>query len=232
MKIKKFRSAFLASLLAMSLLPVTANASLIDSGSFFTDLTAELDWLDITATTNRSYNDISSQLGVGGEFEGWRYATGAEFEALLLGQGWTAMTCTDVLFCGWSAANNGKAEQLVSLFGDAYELNAQGEDTAGFIGGLKGMIADTTPGCSGTCLRQFVAELRDQGFSNPDDLLNSPLADFAATQTESVGRNSTAAGRGSFLVRSATVVPIPGAVWMFGSGLLGLAFWRRARNAA
>ena len=200
------------------LLPLSGNAALIDSGTFFTDTAAGLDWLDITATTNRSYNDVSSEFGVGGEFEGWRFATQLEFDALLLGQGWTAMTCGGDVFCGWSTANNGLAAPLVSLFGDAYELNASGSDTAGYVGGLKGMLLDTVPGCAGSCSFQVVAELRDQGFQNPDDLANSPTADWAASQSETVGRNSTAAGRGSFLVR-ATVVPVPAAAWLFASGL-------------
>jgi hypothetical protein len=34
------------------------------------DTDSGLEWLDLTATNHRSYSDISSQLGIGGEFEG------------------------------------------------------------------------------------------------------------------------------------------------------------------
>ena len=39
------------------------------------DSATGLEWLNLTATINRSYNDVLTQLGNGGEFEGWRYAT-------------------------------------------------------------------------------------------------------------------------------------------------------------
>lgn len=58
--------------------------NITDHGDYFTDNATALDWLDITKTLGRSYLDISSQLGTGGEFDGWRYARAAEF-----GQMWS-----------------------------------------------------------------------------------------------------------------------------------------------
>ena len=57
-----------------------ANAAIIDNGSYTTDTESGLDWLDVTLSINRSYSDVSSQFGSGGDFEGWRYATGIEFD--------------------------------------------------------------------------------------------------------------------------------------------------------
>ena len=45
------------------------------SGAVTRDYDNWLDWLDWTLTTSRTYNDVASQLGPGGEFEGWRHAT-------------------------------------------------------------------------------------------------------------------------------------------------------------
>jgi hypothetical protein len=45
--------------------------------------TSGLDWLGVTFSVNRSYNDASSQFGVGGDFAGWRYAAGLEFNGLV-----------------------------------------------------------------------------------------------------------------------------------------------------
>lgn len=42
------------------------------------DTVSGIEWLDLTVTSNRSYNDISSKLGSGQEFDGWRYATLSE----------------------------------------------------------------------------------------------------------------------------------------------------------
>jgi hypothetical protein len=56
----------------------SANASIIDLNIITRDTSTGLDWLDLTETNGRSYNDISSKLGAGEEFEGWRYASPAE----------------------------------------------------------------------------------------------------------------------------------------------------------
>ena len=51
-------------------------------GAITLDTSSNLEWLDVSLTSNRSYNDVSSQLGAGGEFEGFRYASQAEVQAL------------------------------------------------------------------------------------------------------------------------------------------------------
>ncbi len=42
------------------------------------DTETELEWLDVTHTLNLSFSDVQSELGEGGQFDGWRYATGME----------------------------------------------------------------------------------------------------------------------------------------------------------
>ena len=44
--------------------------------------------------------------------------------------------------------------------------------------------------------------------------------------------NAEAGSTGEFKVRRASMVPVPAAVWMFGSGLLALAGWRKRRHMA
>ena len=62
--------------------------SLVSGNSEFGTDTVTIDtatglvWLDWTLTVNRSYNEISALLGIGSEFEGWRYATTAEVAKL------------------------------------------------------------------------------------------------------------------------------------------------------
>jgi hypothetical protein len=36
------------------------------------DTDTKLEWLDVTQTLNLSFNDVQSELGVGGQFDGWR----------------------------------------------------------------------------------------------------------------------------------------------------------------
>ena len=61
----------------------TTNATIVDNGIYTTDTNTGLDWLDVTETVNLSYNYVTSQLGTGGAYEGWRYATGNEFNQLV-----------------------------------------------------------------------------------------------------------------------------------------------------
>ena len=54
----------------------TAGDNLITSDDY------GLEWLDLTVTANRSYDDVSSKLGPGEEFDGWRYASLEEISAI------------------------------------------------------------------------------------------------------------------------------------------------------
>lgn len=50
-----------------------------DHGSYFSEGSAGLDWLDLSVTTGLGYSTVTSKLEEGGELEGWRYATTDEF---------------------------------------------------------------------------------------------------------------------------------------------------------
>jgi hypothetical protein len=121
-----------------------ANASLSDHGSYVTDTVSNIDWLKLTQTTNRSYNDISSQLGSGGEFNGWRYATGLEFETMLFEQGAIGMSCFEVgtNFCGYLTQNQGIGAQQLNLLGDPFAQYLYGRDIPGTLGYSMGILAD------------------------------------------------------------------------------------------
>jgi hypothetical protein len=58
---------------------------LIDAGPVTYDPNTKLWWLDLSLSTNRSYNEVSSLLGVGGDF--FRYATGQEVDTLFTDAG-------------------------------------------------------------------------------------------------------------------------------------------------
>ena len=56
-----------------------ASAAPIDHGSFIRDADGTgLDWRDLTGTFNLSFNEVTAELGVGGDFEGYRFATVSE----------------------------------------------------------------------------------------------------------------------------------------------------------
>ena len=57
---------------------VSADDPVFGLGSLTIDTATNLAWLDVTKTDARSFDDVSSQFGAGGEFEGFRYATEEE----------------------------------------------------------------------------------------------------------------------------------------------------------
>lgn len=69
------------------ILPFTFNASvkadIIDNGAYTTDTLSGLDWLDVTESINKSYNDVIELLENNGDFSGYRYATADEFNTLI-----------------------------------------------------------------------------------------------------------------------------------------------------
>jgi hypothetical protein len=85
MKTLKF-STFIV-LLLLSAYGGTANAVLINMGNYSHDSMTGLDWLHLTGTSNLSWSYIDTQFGSGGQFEGWRYATAAEFDNMIAGAG-------------------------------------------------------------------------------------------------------------------------------------------------
>lgn len=180
----------------------SVNAALIDNGSFTTDTLAGLDWLDLSITQSTSYNSAETKN------IGWRYATNSEIEGLF-----------SVAFDGYTDTDTIKHNSASNVFG-AYA--DQTEDVLAFAG-LFGITATTSTITStfgfyrdeDNILRQMGVQQRTsytQVFSDEN------------TNNWSGYENLGVAGNGIYLVReSLSAVPVPAAVWLFGSGLIGLA---------
>ena len=48
---------------AALMVSASASAAIVDHGSYFQDTVSGQYWLKLTETTNRTYDDVSSQLG-------------------------------------------------------------------------------------------------------------------------------------------------------------------------
>lgn len=59
-----------------------AHATIIDHGTYLTDTTSGLDWLDLTYTVNQSYDQALTRLAPTGDLYGWRVANGTQFIGL------------------------------------------------------------------------------------------------------------------------------------------------------
>ena len=62
--------------------PVSVDWKKPGDGLLTYDSATGLEWLDLSYTTDRSYNDVAGQLQPGGEFDGFRYASIAEITNL------------------------------------------------------------------------------------------------------------------------------------------------------
>ncbi|MEG3764920.1 hypothetical protein [Alteromonas sp. 14N.309.X.WAT.G.H12] len=77
--------------LAAMVVAGSANAELVETdwltdgdGLATLDTTTGLEWLDLTVTDSLSINEVSLELGEGGDYEGWRLPTAEEVEALII----------------------------------------------------------------------------------------------------------------------------------------------------
>jgi hypothetical protein len=206
------RHKIAAALLVMGLSFVSVgHAAIIDNGDFTTDTDTGLDWLDLTKTSNRSYDDISSKLGVGQEFEGWRYATQAEVQTL-----WKNMGVTNGTNIPIDVSDTVQYEAFidaVNLLGNTF--NEHSDEVYDY--GAAGLTGDLRNSCC--------------------PLLNGMYHNRSSTQTAVYSVNNTSVYKyttqpflGSYLV-STTLVPIPAAAWLFGSGLIGLVGMQRRQRS-
>jgi len=193
------------TLMATSLvLSSHANAELINHGNFTTDSVTGLDWLDLTQTVNLSYDYVMSQFAAGGEFEGWTLASRSQVLELLDNAGGTGP------YEDWSTINNGVVTPLLNLWGD-FSTDIQNNS-------VHFMFDEVNEFNQHRLAYLFDTTKSTQGLAN--DLMRIDHGFWDGTPSTQVG---------SALVR-ASVVPVPAAIWLFGSGLIGLSVIAKRRR--
>ena len=192
------------------------NAAIIDNSSYTTDSRTGLDWLDLTATDGQSFNAVSARIANGGDLEGWTYATMSEFEEFMKSFGATLQSgclVPETSLCGWSESNNGIVISVLTLMGD---LSGSRSSLGLLLDDLDIVFPDGT----------HVAAYLYDGDVGTKYLTQDYISTYYISQNDTDGSAET----GSFLVRT-SVVPVPAAVWLFGSGLLGLVGIARRKKA-
>jgi len=200
-----------------------AQATIIDHGTYLTDTVSGIDWLDVTASVNMSVNQVSSQFGAGGLFEGWRYASGDEFNQLVGNYTGNAVTSNDssryyqqiiqepdlidglVYYLGSTFDSNWK-----TIFGKTWDEYFGYSEGAGYDY-TKGYIADTLGGLP------YVAMLLDYD-------INASTPDFSVARY-SLYTGDNQGDTGSYLVRNTQTVqiPEPSTITLLGLGLFAFA---------
>jgi hypothetical protein len=178
-----------------------AIADFTDNGTYTTDTLSGLDWLDATESTNRSYDDISGQL-MGGDFDGWRYASAVEVNTFWDNAGGTAP------YEG-SAASAYWISDLQALWG------VTSTDTSG--GTITSVLTSTTT-VSNTHQVSTMFLIATDPPAGSATLVDVSWFDSAPVEVF-----------GSALVRPSSV-PVPAAIWLFGAALIGLVGFRKRKE--
>jgi len=206
------------------------HAAIVDHGTYLTDTTSGLEWLDVTESINMSRNQVAAELSAGGKFSGWRYATGTEF--LQFASNATGQSMTN-LPAYYGLPTNITLDSLVAMLGstlDTYYLHFYGKSFDEYLGNTGqsqhytiGLLSDEVPNQTGTAyFAGYLGDLDRNGNS-----IDSLQAYFVGFGPDSSGYNF-----GSYLVRTTNQIPEPETLMLMGICLGALFSVRRKKYQA
>lgn len=217
--------------LTLSLMTQPCHAAIIDMGDFLTDTNSRLDWLDVTKTMNMPFNYVSGQFGIGGQFEGWRYATGDEFNTLL--SSWTGVDNNGYMATD-TTHSQPSVDGLVTMLGstlDSYLMDSSGETYDSSVGLAPGEAWDYTQGFIADDYGQFgykyTAMIFDrEAHSIPRRSFES--VDFYTAHYSGADPSGSYNRYGSYLVRQSNIsIPIANTLTLFLIGLCSLIYSKK-----
>ncbi len=207
---------------------LNANAIIIDNGIYTTDTATGFDWLDVTETLNMPQTLVSAEI-LSGTLNGWRYATGAEFDELVSNFGIAPQNNTCInggAYCDLLGGEIVQIENFVNLLGDTrLPSNSGGQN---FISGItRGILSDTDD--SRPFPYYWSALVSDYDFERnyaPGDIIYGE--DYIVTHTSSGYEGDSPTFGGSFLVRQ---IPEPSTLLLLAPSLLGLFLYKKINTS-
>lgn len=184
------------------------------------DTSTGLEWLDLDVSAGRSYEDLtgvdgSNEFDPGGDFEGFRYATFVDIDGnTSAGQQDSLLKSADLGVMAFSDLGSyTDVRALLDYVGCSGSCGAYGYalGTAVFIDQNNNMVV------SEVIVEAFESLAGNSfGQASYDNIPPIELDPFVTNVSDDYP-----IVRGNWLVRD-TVIPVPAAVWLFGSGLIGL----------
>lgn len=197
-----------------ALIAITDPSSPGGANNVTSDTATGLDWLDLTASSGISYDDILLQFGTGGTYEGWRHATQAEVNDLIVNSAGLTLANQPIV--------DPQAIQFVAFFGIT-QTSAVTGDVA-----TRGRYNDDATGSIANLAGSAFVAYRSGSTIFPDYTEASILDDQP-------GINSVIPtnGTGHWLVRTSSnnsAVPEPSSFALAAIGLMGLGWFVRRKR--
>jgi len=168
-------------------------------------------------------------MSAGGLYEGWRYATPFEFDQLVINFGHIAnnTSCSGgVIHCDTGITGDSQLiETMINTLGDTLapylweisDATAISPDGTGETLGLLGSSIRNSSNIDLASIFDYEYVSGSYPYSTPGD-----TDDRVRTLSWDVDPSIGDGMFGSYLVQDISPIPVPGAVWLFGSGLIGL----------
>lgn len=234
MKYYQTVSAISGLVLSMSIL-TSAEASLVHNVGG-----VDLEWMEFSATVSQSRRDVEAQfVDTNSALYGYRYASSTETQALL--ESYTGVHNSEGTYTQYAAGMNDFFTDFGTL--SSTDFGGPHTQTAGGDGGTYEMShwvksffyygnADECDNDGWTCWGNVTAWALD-GTITAYEVENNWGWDISSgwqnASASSVDFNGVTTA--SLIVKDASVVPVPAAVWLFSSGLIGLIGVARRRKA-
>jgi hypothetical protein len=199
---KRFSKISTALGLILASMTSTSYAALINQGLTTLDDDTNLEWLDVTATANLSYDGAKASSFA--STDGFRHATLSEITTLYTNAGITDFSGN------LSAGNFSPAANIVTLLGQTATASTERLQQGWYDNGSSGAT---------TSVAEVSAYFGFGGFGQVETPNTYPQTTYATT---------TSGIYGNYMVRS-SVVPVPAAAWFFGSAIIGLAGIKRKK---
>ena len=229
----KFKSLLVACVVMLGV--NSAEATIIEHGSYFTDTSSGLDWLNNAPLAGQSYNSVLNGYG-GYTNSGWRYATGAELSALV----YTYVSHNPPLGANDETTASAYDYSLEAFIASQYMIKLLGIEVS--------MGSPPDPTAVVPLYSTSVTGVWSQGMYDDESghlkesvfvLLAADFPQFAPVPysasvfvNDNMSVDAIAPNISSFLVRSdAAPVPEPSTMLLFGIGVVGYVLYRRRITA-